>query len=156
MIVGIAEAATPVYLAIKGWALSNPIAATGIAVAGADAATGGVTGVSNAVPARLARVIPGRGPFPTLGPPGRADVFVTAAEDIAGCNAAQLAERLAIPQNSTFTVIEFATPPQGLASPILRSDPLFVGGGLTAGGAREFVLPNGPIPPDAIIRLVGP
>ena len=40
------------------------------------------------------------------------------------------------------------------ASPILRSDPGFVGQGFTAGGAREFVLPNGPIPADAATRVV--
>jgi hypothetical protein len=31
-------------------------------------------------------------------------------------------------------------------APVFRSNPGFVGGGLTAGGAPEFVVPNGPIP----------
>ncbi len=83
-------------------------------------------------------------------------MFVTAADDIAGLNPAQLAERLTIRQSRTFTVIEFDTPASGLASPVFRNNPGFVGGGRTAGGAREFVLPNGPIPEDALIRLVGP
>ena len=99
-------------------------------------------------------MIPGEGPFPTLGPPGRTDVFVTAADDIAGLSPAQIAERLTIPQSSSFTVIEFPTPAQGLASPILRTDPGFVGRGFTAGGAREFVLPNGPVPAGAATRVV--
>jgi hypothetical protein len=113
-------------------------------------------GVNNPIPSRLARVIPGEGPFPTFGLPGSTDVFVTAAHDIAGMNAGQIAQRLRIPRSPTFTVIEFGTPAEGLASPILRSDPRFVGRGLTGGGAREFVLPNGPVPSDAAIRTVGP
>ncbi|HEY6562784.1 MAG TPA: polymorphic toxin type 10 domain-containing protein, partial [Polyangiaceae bacterium] len=112
-------------------------------------------GVNNPIPARLARVIPGNVTPATLGRPGTSDVFVTAADDIVGLNAAQLSQRLAIPPSQTFTVFEFATPAQGLASPILRSNPGFIGHGLTGGGAREFVLPNGPIPVDAARRLVG-
>jgi len=113
-------------------------------------------GVTNPIPSRLARVIPGNVKPTTLGRPGSGDAFVTAADDIAGLNPAQLAERLTIPQSRTFTVIEFDTPASGLASPVFRNNPGFVGGGRTAGGAREFVLPNGPIPEDALIRLVGP
>ena len=111
--------------------------------------------VSNPIPSRLARVIPGNVKPGTLGPPGADDVFVTAADDIAGLNAAQIAERLTIAPSRSFTVIEFNTPAAGLASPVLRTNPGFVGGGRTLGGAREFVIPNGPIPADAIIRTVG-
>ena len=71
-------------------------------------------------------------------------------------NAAQFAERIGIPAGDTFTVIEFATPPTCLASPVFRTKPGFVGGGLTSGGAREFVLPYGPIPADAVTWVVGP
>jgi hypothetical protein len=110
--------------------------------------------ITNEVPSVLARVIPGEGPFPTLGPPGRADVFVTAAEDIAGMTPEQIAQRLTISPSSSFTVIEFETPAEGLASPVLRSDPGFIGGGRTAGGAREFILPNGPVPAGATVRVV--
>ncbi len=111
--------------------------------------------VSNAVPQTLARVIPGSGPFKTLGP-GVSDVFVTAAEDIRGITSTQqLAQRLAIPHSDTFTVVEFPTPAEGVASPINRSNPGFVGGGRTGGGAREFVVPNGPIPEGATIRIIG-
>jgi hypothetical protein len=39
-------------------------------------------------------------------------------------------------------VITFDTVTEGLASPVARDAPGFVGGGFTAGGVREFVLPN--------------
>lgn len=109
--------------------------------------------VANPVPVRVGRVILGEGPYPTLGPPGRQDVFVTAADDIAGMTPAQISERLTIPGSNTFTVIEFDTP-SGIASPVFRSDPGFTGGGRTLGGAREFVLPNGPVPFRASVRVV--
>ncbi|MBC7344076.1 MAG: hypothetical protein H5U03_01365, partial [Clostridia bacterium] len=44
-----------------------------------------------------------------------------------------------------FAVLEFDTPEFGIASPINRNIPGFVGRGRTAGGAREFVIPNLPI-----------
>ena len=53
-------------------------------------------------------------------------------------------------------MIQFPTPEEGLASPVFRSNPGFVGGGYTAGGAPEFVVPNGPIPPGATTTIVGP
>jgi len=109
----------------------------------------------NSVPQELARVIAGKGNFPTLGPPKRQDVFVTASEDIAGMNASQIARRLTIDDAEEFTVIRFRTPDTGVASPINRSDPGFVGRGRTAGNAREFVIPNGPIPADAKIEVIG-
>jgi RHS repeat-associated protein len=120
------------------------------------AANNAARGVTNPIPGRLARVIPGEGPFTTLGRPGASDVYVTAADDIAGMNATQIAQRLGIPSSKTFTVIEFSTPTSGLASPVFRTNPGFVGRGVTAGGAREFILPNGPIPTDAIMRVVKP
>ncbi len=114
------------------------------------------TGIRNPIPSRLARVIPGRGPFPTLGPPAATDVFVTAAEDIAGLSVSQIARRLGIRSSEQFTIIEFPTPATGLASPVLRGNPAFIGGGRTIGGAREFVILNGPVPSNAVIRVVGP
>jgi RHS repeat-associated protein len=111
--------------------------------------------LDNSVPRELARVIAGKGKFPTLGPPSRDDVFVTAAEDIAGLNSRQIAKRLTINEVDEFTVIRFRTPSTGLATPINRSDPGFVGRGRTAGNAREFVIPNGPIPADAKIEVIG-
>ena len=109
----------------------------------------------NEIPDELARVIPGKGPFPTLGPPSRSDVFVTAADDIAGMTPGQIAERLTIPKSDTFTIVRFPAPPSGVASPVFRTDEGFVGGGFTRGGAREFVIPNGPIPPGASTTVIG-
>jgi len=111
--------------------------------------------VANPVPTMLSRVVPAGIPLNTLGPPEAVDVFVTATVDIENLTAAQIAERLTIPPSPTgYTVIDFPTPPAGIASPVFRNNPGFVGGGLTAGGAREFVLPNQPIPPRATIRTV--
>jgi hypothetical protein len=112
--------------------------------------------VANEIPETLARVIPGEVTPATLGRPQAADVFVTAADDIAGLSAAQIPERLGIDSSSTFTIFEFVTPTHGLASPIARTNVGFVGGGVTSGGAREFVLRNGPIPAGATRRVVGP
>ena len=114
--------------------------------------------VSNPVPGTLARVVPDN-PITratgTLGKPGANDVFVTAADDIRGLSAKQIAERLTIPESpSGFRVIEFPTPKSGIASPVNRADPGFIGGGRTAGGAREFVIPNGPIPAGSSTRVV--
>lgn len=111
--------------------------------------------VTNSVPSKLARVIPvDQGDVKTLGAPGSADVFVTAAKDIQGLGAAEISKKLTIPPSTSgFQIYEFATP-QGIASPINRSNPGFVGGGRTAGGAREFVIPNQDIPKDAIKRIV--
>ena len=111
-------------------------------------------GISNAVPDTVARVIPGNGPFPTLGLPGSNDVFVTAADDIAGLSAKQLSKRLTIDSSDTFTVIKFPTPSSGIASPVNRLDKGFIGGGRTAGGAREFVIPNQRVPSGAITEVV--
>ncbi len=114
--------------------------------------------VTNPVPETLARVVPDT-PITrssgTLGAPGAPDVFVTAPSDIAGLSPAQIADRLTIPQSPTgYRVIELPTPRTGVASPVNRSNPGFVGGGQTLGGAREFVIPNGPIPIGSTIRVV--
>jgi hypothetical protein len=53
-----------------------------------------------------------------------------------------------------YRAVEFAPPEYGIASPVFRSDPGFIGGGRTAGGAREFVIPNQPISPGATVRRV--
>ncbi len=130
-----------------------------VASIAAGAAFSGICGaiasrVANPVPKVLARVVPGKGPYSTLGAPGADDVFVTAADDIAGMSAKEISERLTIDPSDAFTVIEFPTPASGLASPVGRTNPGFVGGGKTAGGAREFVLPNGPVPGGAKVRVV--
>ncbi|MCB1948200.1 polymorphic toxin type 10 domain-containing protein, partial [Nitrosomonas sp.] len=121
--------------------------------------SGNVTnGINNPVPRTLARVVPDTvitRASGTLGKPNVDDVFVTAADDIRGLDAKKIAKRLTIPASPTgFRVIEFPTPRSGIASPVNRTDPGFVGGGRTAGGAREFIIPNGSIPVDSNARVV--
>ena len=107
-------------------------------------------GVTNPVPSRLARIIPARHlKSPRIGAPGADDVFVTAADDILGySNSNALAKRLTLVDDSgallkgPLAVIEFDTPAIGIASPVFRNFPGFVGRGQTLGGAREFVIPN--------------
>jgi hypothetical protein len=41
-----------------------------------------------------------------------------------------------------YSIFEFDNPVVGLAASINRSNPGFIGRGLTRGGAREFVIPN--------------
>jgi RHS repeat-associated protein len=83
------------------------------------------------------------GAFRTLGNPRAQDVFITAADDIAGLSRSATARRLTVPQSDSAFRIDFTLPnPSGLASPINRSNPGFIQGGRTAGGAREFVVPN--------------
>jgi hypothetical protein len=92
----------------------------------------------------------------TLAAPGAADAFVTDASAIRGMSSSQLSQGLTIPESpSGFQVIEFPTP-EGIASPINRTNPGFVGGGQTQGGLPEYVVPNGPIPKDATTRVVPP
>lgn len=142
-------------LAPSGIRFAYNVSAAGLKASAEYVINGFGTKISNPVPSVLARVIPDGVVASTLGRPGVTDVFVTAADDIAGLTAAQIAERLSIPYSpSGFRVIEFLTPKSGVASPVNRLDPLFVGSGRTAGGAREFVIPNGPVPADAVIRVV--
>jgi RHS repeat-associated protein len=114
-----------------------------------------VSGVTNPIPSEVARVIPNSVENPSmLGQVGASDVFVTASADIKGLNSTQIAKKLTIPESSSgFQVVTFPTP-QGIASPIHRNLPGFVGQGRTAGGAREFVIPNQPIPKEAKIKIV--
>lgn len=111
-----------------------------------------VKAISNPVPLRAARVVPAD--FVNgarLSAPGASEAWITAAEDLAGIsNSTELARRLTLVDNmgnllpGPYAVIEFELPAAGVASPILRVNPGFVspGTGLTAGGAREFVVPN--------------
>ena len=148
LVIGGAYIATAVIT--DGWSL---LAAAGIDIEEAAAAGAAANGAAT-VPSTLARVIPGEGPYPTLGIPGAQNVFVTDADAIAGMNAQQLGQALAIQQSDVYSVYTFANPMDGLASPIAYDNPLFVGGGYTAGGAPEYLLPNGPIPPDAVHTIV--
>jgi len=143
--------------------LPRALGALGVGILNAadDLAGGGAAltrGAGQAgIPRRLARVIPGTledkqvGKIVSLGRPGSPDVFVTAAADIRRIRTARgLAKKLTLVDETgqlrqgPFIVIEFDTP-WGIATPVFRNDPGFVGGGRTAGGAREFVVPNLPL-----------
>jgi len=110
--------------------------------------------VTNPVPQNLARVVPGNVNPKTLGRTD--DVFVTDANALKGLNSNQIADKLTIPQSSSgFKVIEFPSSNiSGIASPINRTNHGFVQGGRTAGGAPEFVIPNGPLPAGSTTRVV--
>tara|TARA_B110001469_G_C9646193_1_gene326744 strand:+ start:4040 stop:4987 length:948 start_codon:yes stop_codon:yes gene_type:complete len=103
--------------------------------------------ITNPVPNTVARVVPILDdPVKTLGRKGAADVFVTDPKDIKGLNAKGIAKKLTIPESkSGFQIWEFNTP-SNIASPIRRTDPGFVGKGKTAGGAKEYTIPNSKIP----------
>ncbi len=120
---------------------------------GAGAAARSVVGtaVSNPVSDTLARVVPRSLNPGSLAKPGDLDAFVTNAYELRGLTNSQIAAKLAIPESpGGFKVIEFPSSSiQGIASPINRTNPGFVQGGRTAGGATEFVVPNGPIPAGA-------
>jgi hypothetical protein len=106
-------------------------------------------GEAASIPARVSRVIPEEfANSSTLGAAGSSDVFVTAAKDIKGItNSTDLATRLTLLNDDgslvkgPFKVFEFNTP-QGIASPINRTTPGFIGRGVTAGGASEYTIPN--------------
>ena len=128
--------------------------AAGLAAGGLSPLASAET-VANPVPSTLARVIPNGIDATTLGLPSDADVFVTDASQLEGLNAQQIAAKLGIQESPTgFQIFQFTTPESGLASPVFRSNPGFIGGGQTSGGASEFVIPNGPIPSGATTTIV--
>ncbi len=120
--------------------------------------------LTNPVPTRFARVVPAEFANGTyLGAPTAQEAWVTGASDLEGITTSEgLAQRLTLVDESgnlitgPRAVIEFDGPVNGLASPINRTAPGFVGGGQTAGGAREFVMPNTKISdlPNVTIRYV--
>ena len=113
--------------------------------------------VVNEVPKVVARVIPYESGIEvpeTIGLPPRARAFVTAARDIEGLDAAQIAQRLGIKPAPEYLVIRMPTPETGISTPILFDDAQFIGRGLTSGGAKEFYMSNGPIPSAATFEVV--
>lgn len=112
----------------------------------------------NEVPKILARVVPlqnGDRLSGMLGKSGDKNIFVTAAEDIASTPAAELADRLGIARAPRYAIIRFPVQSLNIATPIAeQNNPLFIGRGLTSGGAREFFLPNIPIPSGSTFEYV--
>jgi hypothetical protein len=67
----------------------------------------------------------------------------------------KIATKLTIPESQTgFTIFIFPTPAEGIATPIYRTDPGFVGFRRTLGVAREFTIPNQPIPASATKKVI--
>jgi len=144
---------TPEGLANSVYSIEMGIA--GSALGTASSGTVAAETVANPISGTLARVIPNGINATTLGAPGAADVFVTNAAELEGLNAQQIAAKLTIPESPTgFQIIQFSTPESGLASPVFRTNPGFIQGGQSAGGASEFVIPNGPIPTGSTITVV--
>ncbi|UPT73024.1 MAG: polymorphic toxin type 10 domain-containing protein [Elusimicrobiota bacterium] len=123
----------------------------------AGAVNPGAGKAANEIPKMMARVIPfpaGSELPPMIGKPGSLNVFVTAADDIAGLNAQQLQTRLGIEPSVQYLVMRFPAPSMAIATPVKHPDPQFVGRGLTIGRAWEFVIPNTPIPSNTTIEIV--
>ena len=105
------------------------------------------------LPSRLVRVIEQQYVnSTTLGAPGNTNVFVTDASQLKGLTTSEaIAKKLTLVDKNhklikgSFRLIEFDTPSEGLAQPIRRNNPVFIGGGQTAGGATEYVVPNSKI-----------
>ena len=111
--------------------------------------------VANPIPETFARVVGGSEAPTALGLPHRSDVFVTDAKVLEGLNSSQISDLLTIDPRSSYTIIEFPSKGiSGISTPINRVDQGFIGGGRTAGGAPEFAIPNGPIPNNAITKIV--
>ena len=144
------DAAMAGCLVDAGRSFSHALIGTAALAAPLLRAAPGAGVAAEAVPARLARVTEARfAGSPSLGPPGAGRVFVTAADDIEGITTSQgLAQRLTLLDDAgklrqgPFSVTAFDTPAEGLGVPVFRSNPGFVQGGFTGGGAREFDLPN--------------
>jgi hypothetical protein len=85
-----------------------------------------------------------------IGQMGAERAFVTAVDDLAGItDSTALARRLTLVdefgnlRTGPFGIIEFEVQGvNGISSPVFRSNPGFIGGGRTLGGAREFDIPN--------------
>ncbi len=80
----------------------------------------------------------------------QADSWVTAAEDLKGITSIEeVAKKLTLVEKDgalrlkSNAIVEFRLKnPSGIASPINRLDPGFIGGGKTLGGAREYIIPS--------------
>jgi tetratricopeptide (TPR) repeat protein len=138
---------------------ASSISAQGVRLAGSAAGAINPDEVkpANEVPEMLARVIPYESGITipnTIGLADRSHAFVTAAEDIDGLSAVDIPQRLGIASSPQYLVIRFPAPSAGLSTPLTFDHPLFTGGGLTSGGAREFFITNGAIPSVATYQII--
>ena len=112
--------------------------------------------LANELPRTLARVIPYSpgDELRMLAPIGKIHAFVTAAEDIGGLSGQQIALKLGIDPAAQYAIIRFPSCIGGVCTPIRYKDPRFLGRGRSSGGAREFWIPNVPIPENATVEIV--
>jgi len=134
-----AGAATDVLISGAGWALGK--------VQKAANPLPGTRRFARAVPKDVATLIDAGCTDITLAKPEDPDVFITAAEDLARYRSQSSVERrLGLPPGQRAVVtFNLDVDVAGIASPIRRNYPEFVGGGRTRGGAREWVIPNRPL-----------
>jgi len=95
----------------------------------------------------------------------KTDVFITAADVIAGItDPVELARRLTLVDKNgqliegPFGIIEFTLGDlTDISSPVFRANPGFISGGVTLGGAREYIIPNKQLSEldDVVIRVIG-
>ncbi len=102
---------------------------------------------ARALPERVARDIEAGLRDVYLAKPEDPDVFITAAEDLARYRTqASVERRLGLPPGQRAVVtFKYDVEAGGIACPICRSYPEFIGRGRTIGGAREWVIPNRPL-----------
>ncbi len=127
-----------------------------VTVLDVDPATGKgiVRGIANPVPedlafaraltpVQVAQIKAGENPLLSRFP-GSREAFVTSSRELpANFSRKQIANLLAIGEENVGGILRFRLKdPTGLASPIRRNIPGFVGGGRTGGGLPEFVIPN--------------
>ena len=168
---GVQQAAGDAYAALYGGESTGPYlpAAAGAAAslspgaieAGirgvAGVVSSGVSAITNPLPktGQFARAVPeavarqieaGRRDIP-LGKPGDPEVFITAAEDLSPYRTQSSVEtRLTLtPARRAIVTFDYDVEAGSIASPVFRANPGFVGRGRTAGGAREWVIPNLPL-----------
>jgi len=102
---------------------------------------------ARAVPKWVAELIETGDRSIRLAPPKDSDVFITAAKDLSHYRTQSGVERRLTlsPGRRAVVTFDYDLATGSIASPILRDNPGFAGRGLTAGGAREWVIPNFPL-----------
>jgi len=140
---------------VDGVMPNGPVASTGASVVHNN-----LSAIRNPIPRIFARRVPvdiarriQAGENVTLAFPANEDVYITAARDVSYLKTSVGAARRLTLLSKAGDIIDapaalvvFRHPKNaGIASPVFRTEPGFVGFGRTAGNAREFVIPNLPI-----------